>query len=511
MHRRPDPGARIALGIQTGARSMALGHTASKPLSSWGDAPCPLVPAALREISGDTPAPTALEPVIGRPVKLADLDASIWPPGETRLGKAGCAALVKVLTPLLHAHESLRIVGGDTASAVELDALPLTPQTRKHVAAALQGAPLAPTSLTFADLLAMPQVGPRRAIEIACALEACLGEPEAAAVPATVPAPDAHPEETIACDGVPPGFERPLASPPPLDETLVGTVVLPPGERREGDRRKAGHTPREIKTFFRVLAAWASGERGEQTLKNALPQPKPGWPPELVQLWKRVRYCSAEELAGNLRDRYSVPDLVQQAFAGCDQRHRLILQARVLTTTRPTSLEALATALCKPVDDVRELQREALGYLERLQGKPFRPVSGRASLIRQRLGCAVPERDSVLRQALDWAVSDFTEFPDLEFARELMLWLAGPYRLKERWFVTSADLPTRTVQALLEQRNRDGVIEMDVVRKVLSNLAIHPKYHEAWIDRIGEFIGVGNGLMCAADRVTGRLPTMTPP
>jgi hypothetical protein len=242
-----------------------------------------------------------------------------------------------------------------------------------------------------------------------------------------------------------------------------------------------------------------------------LPQPKPGWPPELVQLWKRVRYCSASDLAGTLRDRYSVPDLVQQAFAGCDQRHRLILQARVLTTTKPTSLEALAAALCLTVHDVRSLQRAALGYLERLQTKPFRPVSGRARLIRERLGCAVPERDPVLKQALDWVVWDFKDFPDSDFARELMLWLAGPYRLKDRWYVTSADLPIRTVQALLEYRNRDGVIETSDVRKVLSRLAIHPKYHEAWIDRVGEFIGVGNGLMSASDRVTGRLPAVPPP
>lgn len=489
---------------------MALGQAADKSTTSWGQAPAPLVPAALRRIAGDTAAPASLEAAFGRPVTLVELDASIWSVGATHLGKTGLADLVKALTPLLNTHADLLLVDREDALSTVPDALALTPQTHKHLASALQGSPLGAT-LTFGDLLAMPQVGPRRAIEIACALEAHLDEHSAAVMSATIAVPSERPEETIVGDAVIGVFDAPIEPGPEHDETLAGTVVLPPGERRERDRRQAGRTPREIKTFFRVLAAWTSGERGEQTLKNALPQPKPGWPPELIQLWKRVRYCSAAELAGSLRDRYSVPDLVQQAFAGCDQRHRLILQARVLTTTRPTSLEALSTALCKPVEDVRALQREALGYLERLQTKPFRPVSGRASLIRQRLGCAVPERDSVLRQALEWVVSDFTEFPDLEFARELMLWLAGPYRLKERWFVTSADLPMRTVQALLEHRNRDGVIEMSIVRKVLSDLAIHPKYHEAWIDHIGEFIGVGNGLMCASDRVTGDLPTMTPP
>jgi hypothetical protein len=431
----------------------------------WGKAPYPLVPASLRAVAGEMLAPDSWQAEGAAPLTLQAFDRSLW---LRRLEptKAQLTHLVQCLTPLLREHAELHVVDSVGGFTVPIVALCLAPQTERVFAQYFGDAGIRPEALTFGQLLDIAQVGPKRTLEFACALEALIEDAQAG---------------------------------PRVRAEAVASSSKEPSSPR---------TPREIKAFFRVLAAWAAGERGEQTLKDALPPPKQNWPPELVQLWKRVRYCSAPELAGGLRARYDVPQLVAQAFEGCNERHLIILQARVLTATKPTSLDSLASALAISGEEGRTLQRDALSYLERLQTNAFRPVVGRARMMREKIGAAVPARDSVIKQALDWVIADFPADGRREFARELMLWLAGPYRLQDGWYVVSADLPVRSTQALLEHRDHRGVVVKSAIREVLSGLAIHPKYHEAWIDRLGEFIGVADGLMSSAERITA--PVLMP-
>jgi hypothetical protein len=420
------------------------------------------VPATLRAVVGDTLAPPSWHDNESAPLLLRTFDRSLWS-DACEPSKAQLNDLVQCLTPLLRDCADRNVVDVADAMTVPLVALCLTPQTERVFAQHFGDSEIVPHGLTFGQLLDIPQVGPKRTLEFACALEAL------------------------------------------IEDAYAGPKVRVEAAANAGQSHNSPRTPREIKAFFRVLAAWAAGERGEQTLKNALPPPKQNWPPELVQLWKRVRACSAPELAGGLRARYDVPQLVAQAFDGCSRRHRIILQARVLTATKPTSLDALASALGVTAEDVRALQREALSFLERLQTNAFRPIVGRARMMRERIGAAVPARDSAIKLALDWVVADFTADGPNEFARELMLWLAGPYRLYDGWYLIAADLPERSIQALLEHRDQRGIIVRSAIREVLSGLAIHPKYHEAWIDRLGEFVGVADGLMSSAARITGPL------
>jgi hypothetical protein len=428
----------------------------------WGKPPCPLVPATLRAVVGDTLAPASWHDEVSPPLTLQAFGRSLWNEhGEP--SKAQLSDLVQCMTPFLRDCADRNVVDVTDAMTVPLVALCLTPQTERVFAQHFGDSEIVPQDLTFGQLLAIPQVGPKRTLEFVCALEAL------------------------------------------IENVHAGPEVRAEAEANAGQSQHSPQTPREIKAFFRVLAAWAAGERGEQTLKNALPPPKQNWPPELVQLWKRVRSCSAPELAGGLRARYDVPQLVAQAFEGCNRRHRIVLQARVLTATKPTSLDALASALGITAEEVRVVQREALSFLERLQTNAFRPIVGRARMMRERIGAAVPAKDSVIKLALDWVMADFAADGPNDFARELMLWLAGPYRLHDGWYLIAADLPERSTQALLAQRDQRGIVVRSAIREVLSGLAIHPKYHEAWIDRLGEFVGVADGLMSSATRITGPL------
>ena len=478
---------------------------------SWGEAPYALVPSALRHAVGDLPAPKALVDAIGEPVLLRDLGPEFWQRGH-ELDKAALKKLAQTLGPLLKEHADLRVIEDSHIPAIPLVALCLPLLTAKAFARALPEETISCATLKIGDILELPQIGPKRTLEFVCSLESVVDDAYRKPPPSVSNGRERSQTDPRQRDSSQRELGRSDSSqddPSHIDPSHEDPNHSNLSRSNPGDRRNLPRTPREIKTFFRVLSAWTAGERGEQTLANSLPQPHPDWPPELLQLWKRVKLSTASDLAGSLVDRYSVPRLIERAFARSDSRHRMILQARVFASETPTSLDSLARALDISDSKVKSLQREALGFLEMLQGAEYRSVLGRARMLRRRLGAAIPEQNSVIDKALDWSVADCMNPGLRDFSRGLMFWLAGPYRLQNGWFVTAADLPIRSTTKLMRQRDGSGVIETAVVRRVLGELGIRSMYHELWIDRLGEFIGVPNGLMSSAERITGVFPQIT--
>ena len=432
-------------------------------LNQWGQAPFALAPAALRAVAGDRPAPDFLVEKIGEPVKLRSLDARFWDRG-IELDKDDISRLVRWFGGLLGDFREAAIaeVG---FPPVPLIALCLQQPSHRAFEKALGKELIRAEELTIGTLLDLPNVGAKRTLEFLSALDRVID--------------DAY------------------RKPPP---SISG------GDIR--DRRRRQRTPREIKAFFRVLAAWTIGERNEKNFRNALPEPNPSWPPELLQLWKRVRYCSTEQLAGSLAQRYGVPRLIEHAFRAADSRHRMILQARVFSSDSPTSLESLGRVLDCSVDQIKLLQREALAMLGKLQRQPYKPVILRARSLRQRLGSAIPLEDDLIRESLDWAVADFGDAELRDFARMLMFWLAGPYRQQNGWYVASADLAIRSIRALLKLRNDDGIIGHDGVQQALSRLGVIVQFRSAWVQRLGEFADVPNGVIWSDAAATELLPQL---
>ncbi|MGD2167509.1 MAG: hypothetical protein PVF63_05335 [Gammaproteobacteria bacterium] len=416
----------------------------------WGQPPVALAPAALRTVAGDKVVPKFLGELAGEELRLRALDTRFWQ-RDVKLEKSDLDKLLKWLGGMLRDHRDADIAEAGFPP-IPLVALCLPQATQKAFEKALGKTPLQCEEMTIGSLLDLPNIGPKRTLELLCALD----------------------------DVIDDAYRKP---PPSLAR----------GDVRE--RRKKHRTPREITTFFRVLGAWASGERGEKDFRNALPKPHPGWPPELAQLWKRVQYCSTNELAGSLVQRYGIPRLIEYAFRNCDHRHRLILRARVFTTDSPTSLESLASVLdCTP-EDVNRLQREGLHVLEKLRTDGFRAVAVRAKSVRGHLGLAIPRDDALIDQALEWAFPDFGDRDTVDFGRSLMFWLAGPYRKQNGWYVASADLAIRSTHALLRLCDEDGIIGRDGVQQVLARLGIHARYRDQWVRRLGEFAQVESGLV----------------
>lgn len=431
----------------------------------WGQSPMALAPAALRSVAGDLPVPTFLKELTGEDLKLRALDARFWDRGIV-FEKKHIKRLVKWLGGVLREHRDTPI-SESGVPPMPLVALCLSLNTQKAYEKVIGKEPIQCENYTIGALLDLPNIGPKRTLEL-------LGA---------------------------------------LDEVIDDAYRKPPPSVAKGnirERRKKQRTPREVTAFFRVLAAWTAGERGEQDFRNALPKPHPSWPPELAQLWKRIQYCKTSDLAGSLVQRYGIPRMVDHAFQNCDHRHRLILRARVFSTDSPTSLESLASVLdCTP-DEVNALQREGLNVLGKLRTKAYRAVSARAKSVRGHLGLAIPVDDPLIEQALEWAFPDFGDRDTREFGRSLMFWLAGPYRKQKGWFVGSADLPIRSTQALMQLRDDDGVIGNDAVQRVLARLGIHARYRTQWVERLGEFGHVEAGLVPLDAMATELLPQLHP-
>ena len=88
-----------------------------------------------------------------------------------------------------------------------------------------------------------------------------------------------------------------------------------------------------------------------------------------------------------------------------------------------------------------------------------------------------------------------------QFEKDLLLWLAGPYKWDGGWLVAPPDIARRSTQALMERKNDSGVIENKQVQDALSKLRIRPMHHHAWIKRLGRFVGSANGLVPKASGV----------
>jgi hypothetical protein len=420
-----------------------------------------LAPAAVRTVAGDQTVPKFLADIVGEDLRVRALDARFWDRNVT-LQKADRERLLRWLGGLLREHRDAAIAESGFPP-IPLVALCLPHATQKIFEKALAKQPLQCDAMTIGSLLDLPKVGPKRTLELLCALD----------------------------DVIDDAYRKP---PPSLAKDNIR------------ERRKQHRTPREIKVFFRVLAAWAAGERGEKDFRNALPKPNPAWPPELVQLWKRMQYCSTSQLGGSLVQRYGIPRLIENAFTDCDHRHRMILRARVFATESPTSIESLASVLdCSP-DEVNKLQRQGLHVLEKLKSQAYAAVAARAKSVRGHLGLAIPVGDEKIDQSLEWAYPDFGERDRRDFGRSLMFWLAGPYRKQNGWYVASADLAIRSTHALLSLRDKDGIIGRDGMQQVLSRLGIHARYRTQWIERLGEFAQVESGLIPLEAAATELLP-----
>ncbi len=416
----------------------------------WGVAPTPLVPAAVAKALGHLSAPTSLGKTLGRDCKLAELKGEIWDDIEW-VSRDCLRELVELLHRNLRAIRLLDIGTGRTLPFRLLD-LPFSTRTRNIVSR--HSKELSAPHLKFRELLSIPNCGIRSAIEFACVLEAAIASKV-------------------------------------QDPSGIPSV---PFERRQ---RQHGSPVSRIEFTFRMLAAYAAGERNLSTLSRIMPAAPMEWPPEIKDLWDSLGDLRAGQLATEFVMQYSVPDLVRRALAHTDRRMRDILNDRVFRTGRPITLKTIGGRWGITRERVRQLELKAKAQLKRLHMADFQPITRRSKTLRQCIGAAVPVSHSSIERALTWATDDFFPIGEIqpEFAGALLLWLAGPYRTNGDWLLVDPNLPRETRDALISRSDERGLITDNTITETLTQFDIAECHHQDWVNHLRDFLRVDGGVI----------------
>ena len=411
----------------------------------WGESRTPLMPVALRDVLGANLAPETVCALAGKQLMVRDLGADVWDHVET-VDQASLQSLVALVRSQIHRVQRVRFSLAVGGQPVELDELPLSTRTRNALGRNFRVGQL-PSSSFVRDLLMIPNFGVRSLVEFSCVLEAAQSS----------------------------GREREATD--------------------TSAQQRANTLPSDVNSFFQLIGAWAAGEQQLEELELALPPAHSDWPDELRELWSRVGRSNARMLAGDRFFRYSVPALVSRWTNGLDERRTDILKARVFAVDNSDTLEQVGERHGVTRERIRQVEKQAIRYLEQLQSTEYRPVLRRARMLRDKLGTVLPSNCKGLVGALDWAVADFGAMDEQSLAQKLFLWLAGPYKCRQDWLIADSSIVDKSKTALLDGEIGAALIPVDHVRTVLNELGIAEVHHDAWIDYLNEFKRVEDGLL----------------
>lgn len=397
---------------------------------------------------GHIAVPESFRDALGSQATLSAFNMGCWEKLET-ISEDSLRELVEIVRPKLASLKHLRIRSSQPLRR-PVQYLPFSTRTRNAVSQNL--AVFAAEQLTIGDVLSVPAFGARSMIEFACVIEAATGRTD---------------------------------------------VLRSEHESFDKSRADAMSMPAEIMLAFQGLAAYAAGERKLDTLDSILPGAPEEWPAEIRQLWSHLGKVRTRDLAGDLAKRYSVAELLARALAPIEPRLREIITDRVTVTERAITLERIGDRIGVTRERVRQLEKKALDHLERLRQAEFRPVLRRSEALAERLGVAVPVNDDSIEVALDWVSDDLRNISgiDVSFAKALLLWLAGPYKVRQDWLVARNHLPRLTLDALLHCQDARGLISDATVADALSGFGIKERYHEAWVHRLRHLQRVEGGYI----------------
>ncbi len=419
----------------------------SKAIQPWGRAPTPLIPKSVLNLYSYLDAPQTIKKILGNHATLAELDGDIWSIADSVSGDC-LAEIVDILKPRFNKFKHLRIYSDEQVPQF-LETLPFSIRTKNAIRAYPEK--FSQPQLRFNDVISVPAVGVRSAIEFACVVES-------AAENSTQ-------------------FEF-----GPNKVAYFDTEESPEFSR--------------ITSFFKVVSAWALGEQKLASLASALPSPQPEWPQEIKNIWTELENITTEKLAGDALNHYSVPKLITQELGSMDERLLDIAKERIFVVKDSATLEELGSKFNVTRERVRQLEQKTLSKLERFKSDEYLPVLRRAESLCGRLGSAVQENHSVVKDALNWVVEDFDEkHSDKQLVKSLLFWLAGPYQVHQNWLLDDKELPTKTINALLECRDQQGLIDRNNIYEILNNLRIHEENHLLWLEHLGKFLQVEDGLI----------------
>jgi hypothetical protein len=400
-------------------------------LAAWGTNGVPIVPALFRALLDNEPAPPAVQRWLGNnAVTLDQLGEQIWsttasPPPHDLL-----PAVAESVAPALRRARSLHPFSRRSPLGRVLSALPLRPRTVNAMSAAgyldEQGGI---EKATVDQLMQIPNFGVTSLIDLLCVAEAAL---------------------------------------PPLG--------YPPMPNFENDIQEEAVNEDEL----RIIAAWAVGEHGAETVDAVLELSNAPRPQEVEAAWQHILHFPLRDFAGELAQNYSPPQIVAQFLASLNDLEKELLCDRILQINSPATLDEVGRRHGLSRERMRQIEVRVKGRLAALAGSS---VGRLATKLAQQLGTAVP--------AFSQNVTSFddtvNQYSDPMLTRLSLLYLAGPYRSDGDWILSfpSRAILDETRQSLLNAADKGGLVSDAAVTDVLDRAGIRHDWHDAWISRLG--------------------------
>lgn len=237
-----------------------------------------------------------------------------------------------------------------------------------------------------------------------------------------------------------------------------------------------------IATDLHLIAAWCVGEHSATTVHDSLRLVDAERPPEVELAWQRVSAYDIRQDAGDLADEYSPKQLLQNVLVTLDERERDILCNRVLAVETGATLEEIARRHDLSRERIRQIETRLRARVDELRTSPI----GRLAAIELRnLGTAVPRSAPELDRIRQF-------MPESQFcaiAGDVLLYLAGPYRLQGEWLIhqPSETAVTGARQRLLDVCDSRGIISEESIAVILREAGILDSWHRAWIESLSCF------------------------
>jgi len=219
------------------------------------------------------------------------------------------------------------------------------------------------------------------------------------------------------------------------------------------------------------IAAWAVRERSldlAAAVWSLLPHLRP--PGELLASWQEFLDTPLVNLADWTLLNLRTDDLVREVFDSFDGARSTVLHLRILTLS-PVVLDECGRRLGITRERVRQIQKSIdLKLTDLLSGPRFLPLRWRASDLADLIGAAAPAGHATTTDGLRRAVRDVDAARE-EAATALLLRLAGPYRLRDGWYLRAgSELPKPDE---LDAMSDENGLDSNRHRRAVAALALH--------------------------------------
>lgn len=182
----------------------------------------------------------------------------------------------------------------------------------------------------------------------------------------------------------------------------------------------------------RLLASWASCERRGVHLSDLLTSTAAGLPVDVEQALSSATATNLAEYAYPELGEADLGELAEDVL-GCLPADRRLVAERRLLILKPDTLEQVGDALGVTRERARQIQVKVREQLtEVLADDSCRPLRWRAATLATALGAAAPSSSAVVSAALQEAAG---EVAGPERLVAILLYLAGPYRTQDGWWI----------------------------------------------------------------------------